>query len=428
MIGEATIELRVPDSMLTRPWRTVLARRQDARRGDGVGRSRFGAPRGMHARDYDMPASPLATGERFVGHLAGARRARALVRPRARRAVADRRREKRPTDIRIWPHHFDLGAILYLDPTDDHRQIGIGLSPGDGSYAEPYLYATPFPLAKDAALPSLPSGTWRREGWTGAVLTAHADRCGGRSARVPARSGRWGSQRDRVDALATDGTGTRAHHGDAGSSAVVGQLARWSWPSSHAAAAAGDCLSVARSTIRFARRISSTVIAPDSGASAHATVGSSATRGAEQDHRVVRRQRDPRIGERDEIVRGDPAVARERGDRRRPRRARPPRRAATGRTSPCARIAGRTRREPTPIRCGRTTRSRRRSRASVRAARGRRCCFSLSRSAVSRLTTSAYAFSKPSEPRLRIPVVGEPGLDLERARASAACPARASSG
>jgi len=132
---------------------------------------------GVHARDYDMPVSPLKSGDRFVGHLAelaelarwydvGLDALTPCVSSPTLRAGASR-----ATTIRIWPHHFDMGAILYLDATSDDRQIGIGLSPGDGSYAEPYLYVTPYPLVATPVFPPLPSGTWRREGWTGAVLT-----------------------------------------------------------------------------------------------------------------------------------------------------------------------------------------------------------------------------------------------------------------
>lgn len=66
--------------------------------------------------------------------------------------------------MRVWPHHFDLGAVL-----DDG--IGIGLSPGDKYYAEPYFYVTPpRPIA---ATPTIAGGgAWRTELWQGAVLTA----------------------------------------------------------------------------------------------------------------------------------------------------------------------------------------------------------------------------------------------------------------
>jgi hypothetical protein len=125
----------------------------------------FGTPRGIAMRAYDMPASPLAIGGHFVGHepeLAELARWYDLGLAVLGTVVA-------PTELEIWPHHFDLGAIIVLDGT---RQIGIGLSPGDRYYAEPYFYVTPSPRV-DKPLPALAGGgVWRTDEWTGAVLTA----------------------------------------------------------------------------------------------------------------------------------------------------------------------------------------------------------------------------------------------------------------
>ncbi len=78
--------------------------------------------------------------------------------------------------VRCWPHHFDIATLLTLDPEeagDDRRYVGVGLSPGDASYAEPYFYVNPWPYPEAAGLPELAGGgVWHREGWTGAVLPA----------------------------------------------------------------------------------------------------------------------------------------------------------------------------------------------------------------------------------------------------------------
>ena len=119
---------------------------------------RYGTPRGAHLRDYDLPVSPLRTGARFAGYpeqLAALSRWYQLG-YEVLTAVAP------ATGIRIWPHHFDLGAIV--------DGVGVGLSPGDGYYAEPYFYVTP--RTGDTRVPQLPSGRWRTEEWSGAVLTA----------------------------------------------------------------------------------------------------------------------------------------------------------------------------------------------------------------------------------------------------------------
>jgi hypothetical protein len=77
--------------------------------------------------------------------------------------------------VRCWPHHFDIAVLIKLDDGagEDARTVGVGMTPGDDAYAEPYLYVTPWPYPDaTATLPALTAGTWHREGWTGAVLTA----------------------------------------------------------------------------------------------------------------------------------------------------------------------------------------------------------------------------------------------------------------
>lgn len=77
-------------------------------------------------------------------------------------------------EVRCWPHHFDLATRLVLDPqkgAEEARSIGVGMTPGDGSYPRPYWYVTPWPYPDADALPDLPGdGAWHTEGWVGAVL------------------------------------------------------------------------------------------------------------------------------------------------------------------------------------------------------------------------------------------------------------------
>ena len=81
--------------------------------------------------------------------------------------------------MRLWPHHFDIATLWTLDAgvdAEEARSVGMGLSPGDGTYAQPYWYVTPWPYPQATAeeLPPLPAGRWHAEarngGWTGAVL------------------------------------------------------------------------------------------------------------------------------------------------------------------------------------------------------------------------------------------------------------------
>lgn len=85
---------------------------------------------------------------------------------------------KRATPVRVWPHHFDVATLITVKANQDPEQaktIGVGLSPGDEHYDEPYWYAAPWPYpADDVTLPILPGrGLWHLEGFTAAVLLAH---------------------------------------------------------------------------------------------------------------------------------------------------------------------------------------------------------------------------------------------------------------
>jgi hypothetical protein len=74
-----------------------------------------------------------------------------------------------------WPHHFDL-AILAMVPARQSAElglIGVGLSPGDEYYDEPYYYVSIYPEPNPAVLPALPVvGKWHTRHFTAAVATA----------------------------------------------------------------------------------------------------------------------------------------------------------------------------------------------------------------------------------------------------------------
>ena len=76
--------------------------------------------------------------------------------------------------IRTWPHHFDIALLLpgKLSSAGVQESVGVGLSPGDGHYPEPYFYVAPWPPAKGDDLPPLKRGSWQTESFFGAVLTA----------------------------------------------------------------------------------------------------------------------------------------------------------------------------------------------------------------------------------------------------------------
>ncbi len=85
-----------------------------------------------------------------------------------------------PGPILVWPHHFDMAVLRVVVPgtrvdAEDARTIGYGMTPGDEGTPEPYGYVMPWPAPESpdvASLPSLPVGTWQRDGWFGARLLA----------------------------------------------------------------------------------------------------------------------------------------------------------------------------------------------------------------------------------------------------------------
>lgn len=79
--------------------------------------------------------------------------------------------------VRTWPHHFDIATLIELSNTTAgaRRTIGVGQSPGDDSYDEPYWYVGPYPYPATRNLPPIGgAGHWHTEGWVGAALPASA--------------------------------------------------------------------------------------------------------------------------------------------------------------------------------------------------------------------------------------------------------------
>ncbi|MEL6302790.1 MAG: hypothetical protein AAFV47_06105 [Pseudomonadota bacterium] len=80
-----------------------------------------------------------------------------------------------PLSIRCWPHHFDLAILIQLDEGDVEaaRSVGVGLSPGDEHYDQPYFYCSPWPVSESIVLPELPPPLrWHTQGFTSAIALA----------------------------------------------------------------------------------------------------------------------------------------------------------------------------------------------------------------------------------------------------------------
>jgi hypothetical protein len=73
------------------------------------------------------------------------------------------------SEIRCWPHHFDIATLIEIGPG---KSIGVGMEPGDNYYDEPYFYVNAYPSPKATAVmaPLAGSGEWHTHEWVGAVL------------------------------------------------------------------------------------------------------------------------------------------------------------------------------------------------------------------------------------------------------------------
>lgn len=118
--------------------------------------------------EHDLPAHAIEAGGRFgIADESTVLLARWLE---GAAGVLEHLRERLPgaSPVRLWSHHFDVATLVTLAPG---RSVGLGLSLGDGSYDEPYWYATPWPYPLHQQRARLIAGAWHEQGWVGAVLT-----------------------------------------------------------------------------------------------------------------------------------------------------------------------------------------------------------------------------------------------------------------
>lgn len=140
------------------------------------------AARGLDAQaldaplPYQIPDHPLGHGAAYAtgglgkalaGLVAWYANANGILNEARQRFVA----RAAPPPVRCWPHHFDLHSLLTLDAPP--RTIGLGFSPGDEYYDQPYFYVSAHPSPDVTALPSLsPIGHWHTHHFTAAVAVA----------------------------------------------------------------------------------------------------------------------------------------------------------------------------------------------------------------------------------------------------------------
>lgn len=130
--------------------------------------------------DHDMPEHPVEGGAAF--DLSGLVDAEAEIAKWLANAqgLLERfvREQSGASEVRLWPHHFDVASLIALEEEDDadaQKSVNVGLSLGDSSHAQPYLYVSPWPYPDDRSdTPSLADGRWVDEEFFGAVLTGEA--------------------------------------------------------------------------------------------------------------------------------------------------------------------------------------------------------------------------------------------------------------
>jgi hypothetical protein len=136
--------------------------------------SGFDETRFFSRKHYTIPTHPVANGAPFSARSAELEE---LARYWGNAAsVLDELLQTTPgaSTVRTWPHHFDIATLIEL-PGAPRRTVGVGQSPGDDSYAEPYWYVGPYPYPPDDTLPPLTGrGHWHTKGWIGAALPASA--------------------------------------------------------------------------------------------------------------------------------------------------------------------------------------------------------------------------------------------------------------
>jgi len=127
---------------------------------------------------HDMPDHPVAKGQPFEVAWQGKGLAELQRWISNAHGILERfvRGDKTATEVRLWPHHFDMASLMTLVAHEDAEQaksVNAGYSFGDGSYDQPYAYVSPWsaPTSRGEA-PPLTHGQWHTEGFFAAVFTA----------------------------------------------------------------------------------------------------------------------------------------------------------------------------------------------------------------------------------------------------------------
>jgi hypothetical protein len=119
-------------------------------------------------RHYVIPPHPVGDGARFDTTDRGAFEQLSRWFGVAAEELASLRTSTGASDVRCWPHHFDIAVLIEAGPG---RSVGVGLEPGDVYYDEPYFYVNMHPQPMAPPTTRLDgNGSWHTREWIGAVL------------------------------------------------------------------------------------------------------------------------------------------------------------------------------------------------------------------------------------------------------------------
>ena len=165
-------ELRVTDSFALANRTVADANTWLRGRAAEAGLDAEGLTSGKH---YTIPEHAVARGAAFSARTVSELAELASYWSNAATLLEELARDTRGASaVRTWPHHFDIATLIELTGAS-RRTIGVGQSPGDDSYPEPYWYVGPYPYPATHDLPPVAAGGhWHTTGWLGAVLPASA--------------------------------------------------------------------------------------------------------------------------------------------------------------------------------------------------------------------------------------------------------------
>ena len=129
-----------------------------------------------HPSPYEMPVHALMNGGRYsIGGIIDALRDLSVWFANANAVLSNVRQQLEsrglnPPAVRCWPHHFDLDSLILLG---GEKTIGVGFSPGDDYYDEPYFYVSVYPEQDGMVLPHMsPIGHTHTHEFRAAIATA----------------------------------------------------------------------------------------------------------------------------------------------------------------------------------------------------------------------------------------------------------------